>query len=246
MSQVFNPVNTVAPLSNVAMVMGAMDRVLKGNPPERLLVLHGHAGYGKTTACNYAANKTRAYRVECCSHWTRKSLLQAILHEMGIIHGNNNISDMFDQAVEQLGKSRRPLIIDEADHLMHNSTIELVRDIYDKAQAVVLLSGEENLPSKLARWQRLESRVLQYIPAQPADLSDIEHLARLYCPGVAIAAEWLRELHKQTGGNTRRVVVDLNRRRCELEHMVRGEVTLSAWGQRGWYTGHRPEPRKAV
>lgn len=244
MSQVLNPVNTVAPLSNVAMVMRAVDRAISGTTRERLLVLHGHAGYGKTTACTYAANKHRAYLVECCSHWSRKALLQGILHEMGIAAGHN-ISDMFNQAVDQLARSGRPLIIDEADHLVRNSTIELVRDIHDKSGAVVLLSGEEGLPSKLVKWARVHSRVLEWIPAQPADLSDIEHLARLYCPGVAIAADWLRELHKQTGGNTRRVTVNLNRLRSEIEH-IKGEITLAAWGQRGWYTGQSPEPRKAV
>lgn len=243
MTQMPHPVNTVAPLANVAMVMRAMSRALEGNTHERLLVLHGHAGYGKTTACGYAGNKLRGYRVECCSHWSRKALLQGILHEMGIPAGHN-INDMFNQAVEQLAKSARPLIIDEADHLVRNSTIELVRDIHDKSNAVVLLSGEEGLPKKLERWARVHSRVLEFIAAQPADKGDIEHLARLYCPKIKIGADWLEELHRQTGGNTRRVCVNLNRARSEAEHL--SEITLGTWGARGWYTGTSPEPRRAV
>jgi DNA transposition AAA+ family ATPase len=243
MSQTNLPVNTVAPLANVAMVMKAMSRAIEGNTLERMLVLHGHAGYGKTTAAGYAANKLRGYRVECCSHWSRKALLQSVLHEMGI-PAAHAINDMFNQAVEQLAKSARPLIIDEADHLVRNSTIELIRDIHDKSGAVVLLSGEEGLPKKLERWARVHSRILEFIPAQPADLSDLEHLARLYCPGVDITADWLKELHQQTGGNTRRVCVNLNRVRGEADHI--GSISLASWGDRGWYTGTSPSPRRAV
>lgn len=243
MAQPQDTVNTVAPLANVSLLMAAMRRALDTPTHERLIVLHGHAGYGKTTAAGYAANKMRGYRVECCSHWSRKSLLAAILHEMGI-PAQHSINDMFNQAVEQLAKSGRPLIIDEADHLVRNSTIELVRDIHDKSGSVVLLCGEEGLPKKLERWARVHSRILEFVAAQPADLADVEHLARLYCSGVDISEGWLKELHKQTGGNTRRVCVNLTRARYEAEHLT--QITLSTWGERGWYTGKSPDSRKAV
>lgn len=236
-------VNTVAPLANVALLMAAVTRAMETPTNERLLVLHGHAGYGKTTAAGYVANKKRGYRVECCSHWSRKSLLQGILHEMGIPAGNT-LNDLFNLIVEQLAKSGRPLIVDEADHLVRNSTIELIRDIHDKSGAVVLLAGEEGLPKKLERWARVHSRVLEFIPAQPADLSDVEHLARLYCPGIQIAGDWLAELHKQTGGNTRRLCVNLTRARHEAEFLQ--IVNLESWGDRGWYTGKSPHSRRAV
>ncbi len=243
MSQTQPCVNTVAPLANVSMLMRAMQMAMQSGARERLLVMHGHAGYGKTTAASYAANKLRGFRVECCSHWTRKSLLQAILYEMSIPAGNS-INDMFIQIVEELGKSGRPLIIDEADHLVRNSTIELVRDILDKSHAVVLLCGEEFLPKKLERWERVHSRIFDYVAAQAADIEDVEHLATLYCPEVEIDRDWLKALHTQTGGNTRRVCVNLNRARREAQHI--GAISLASWGDRGWYTGTSPKPRKAV
>lgn len=243
MPQTNIPVNTVAPLANVTVLMAAMRRAIDSPTHERLLVLHGHAGYGKTTAAGYAANKLRGYRVECCSHWSRKALLAAILYEMGIPAGHS-IAAMFDQAVEQLGKSGRPLIIDEADHLVRNSCIELVRDLHDKSGSVILLCGEEGLPKKLERWARVHSRVLEFVPAQPADLADVDHLAKLYCPGIDISEGWIKELHKQTGGNTRRVCVNLTRARHEAEHLT--QITLTTWGERGWYTGTSPSARRAV
>lgn len=243
MAQEFEPVKTVAPLANVALLMAAMCRAQDSATPERLLVLHGHAGWGKTTAAGYAANKLRGYRVECCNHWGRKALLAAILYEMGIPAGHS-VNEMFNQAVEQLAKSGRPLIVDEADHLVKNSCIELVRDIHDKSGAVVLLCGEEMLPKKLERWARVHSRVLEFVAAMPADVNDVTTLARLYCPGVEIGADWLKELHNQTGGNTRYVCHNLHRARHEAEHLP--AITLQNWGNRGWHTGKSPEARRVV
>lgn len=243
MTQNLPPVNTVAPLATVGMLMATITRALSTPLKERFVVLHGHAGYGKTTAARYAANKFRAYRVECCSHWTRKALLAAILHEMGIPAGHA-INTMFNQVVEQLARSGRPLIIDEADYLTRTSCIEMVRDILDKSYAVVVLCGEELLPSKLEQWERVHSRIFAYVEALPVDMDDVRHLSKLYCPDTLIDDAWLTELHRQTGGNTRRVCINLVRARHEAEHL--DSVNLDTWSDRGWYTGTSPKARKAV
>jgi hypothetical protein len=59
---------------------------VKDRPPNLpgLATFSGPSGYGKSMAAIYTANKTRAYHVQCKSVWTRKSLCQAILAEMGI------------------------------------------------------------------------------------------------------------------------------------------------------------------
>ncbi len=238
-------VNSIAPLTNVAMLHAATKRAQTycRENGGMFVVFHGHAGYGKTTACNYVRGKERGYRVECCDHWGRKAVLQAILYEMSI-PAAHNINDMFNQVVDQLRNSGRTLFLDEADHLAKNSCIEMVRGIMDKSRIVVVLSGEEMLPRKLERWERIHSRILEPVAALPSSLEDLGHLARLYCPGIEIANDWLTELHIQTGGNTRRVVVNLNRARNEAE--VIGDINLKGWGNRGWYTGKSPSPRRAV
>ena len=174
---------------------------------------------------------------------TKRLYLRAILYEMSI-PAANNVAEMFDQAVEQLRLSGRPLILDEADHLAKNSCMEMVRGLMDKSRVCVVLSGEELLMKKLERWERVHSRILKPVAAQPADANDLRVLAKLYCTGVAVGQDWLDELMKQTGGNTRRVVVNLNRARNEAAAL--GTISLQTWGERGWYTGHSPAPRKAV
>ena len=239
-------VNNIAPLPNVSLLLSGTNQAVEycSENGGMFLVFFGHAGYGKTTALNFVRAKVRGYRVECCDHWTRKALLQAILFEMAIPPARN-INDMFGQVVDQLRKSRRPLFFDEADHLAKNSMIELVRNMMDKARVVpFILAGEEGLPKKLEHWERVHSRILMPVAALPADLNDISILAELYCPGVEIGKDWLKELFNQTGGNTRRVVVNLNRARHEAEFL--NHIDLDSWGNRGWYTGESPTPRKAV
>ncbi len=246
MSQNQEIVKTPAPLTNVALLLQAVNEaidVCRSEMTGWFVAFYGHAGYGKTSACNYVRSKVRGIRVECCDHWTRKALLQAILFEMAI-PAARNINDMFSQVVTELQASGRPLILDEADHLIKPSMIEMVRNMMDKARVPVILSGEEALVSKLERWERAHSRVLIPVGALPADMNDVVILAKLYCPNTPIGEDWLKELLKRTGGNTRRVVVNLNRARNEAQYL--NEITLQTWGDRGWYTGRTPAPRRAV
>ena len=246
MTQHHPTVKDLAPLSNVASLLQAVKEAMADcqDLGGFFVAFYGHAGYGKTSACNYVRGKVRGYRVECCDHWTRKSLLQAILFEMSI-PAKGSINDMFVNVVEQLKNSRRPLILDEADHVAKASMIEMVRNIMDKSGVPVILSGEEMLVKKLEQWERAHSRILKPVPALPADMNDLTLLANIYCPGVQISSDWLAELHKQTGGNTRRVVVNLNRAKNEAGYLS-GKIDLATWGERGWYTGKTPAPRRAV
>ncbi|MCF6267795.1 MAG: ATP-binding protein [Desulfuromusa sp.] len=245
MTQYRETVKTPAPLSNVALLLTAVNEAIVDcrEIGGFFVAFYGHAGYGKTSACNFVRSKVRGIRVECCDHWTRKALLQAILFEMSI-PAARNINEMFNQVVTQLRASQRPLILDEADHLIKPSMIEMVRNMMDKSRVPVILSGEELLVKKLERWERAHSRILKPVAAQPANMNDIAMLANMYCPNVTIAEDWLTELHKQTGGNTRRVVVNLNRAKNEAQHL--SEISLSSWADRGWHTGRTPAPRRAV
>ncbi len=105
---------------------------------------------------------------------------------------------------------RRPLIVDEADKLVDHNIIELLRDIADRAKVPVLLVGEERLPAKLARADRVHSRVGAWYAAPPCDMEDCRKLAQLFLPGVEIADELLAEVRRKGDGRARRIVSSLN------------------------------------
>jgi len=160
------PAGTVAHLGNVILAATAMERLINASSHlPKMGVLYGRAGYGKSSAACYLMNRYNAYRIECKSVWNRKTVLTEILRLMGIVPGKT-MPDMLDQVCAQLMISGRPLIIDEMDHLVDKSAVEIVRDIYDGSQCPLLLIGEEQLPAKLKRWERVHSRVLDWAPSE--------------------------------------------------------------------------------
>jgi len=233
---------TVAPLRNVALFSGLVERVM-GRPAglPGMATFHGPSGRGKTFAAIYAANRHRAYHVQVKSVWTRKYLLASILREMGI-RPAGTIPDMLDQAGRQLTLSARPLIIDEADHLLAKNMIEVVRDIYESSQAAIILIGEEYLPEKLSRFERVHGRMLDWQAAQPAGEADARVLAGLYCRGVELADDLLARLLEASGGSARRICVNLDRVREFAQ--AGGLAAMDLAGYRGEiYTG-TPPPRR--
>lgn len=240
MTQKRTAVKRQAALANVALASTCMERLM--NAPThlpRMGVFYGPAGFGKTQSTIYLMNRHNAYRIECKSLWNRKWFLQELLRRMGLVPGRT-MPEMLDQACAQLMLSGRPLIIDEMDHLVEKSAVEIVRDIYDGSQAPILLVGEEQLPHKLKRWERVHSRVLDWTPAQPLSLDDAETLAAFYCHRVRVAPDLVAYIHSKSGGSARRIVVNLELAQEEALRAGRSEIDLAAWGNRPLYTGEAP------
>lgn len=202
---------TIAPLKNVTLMGELMDRVMKrANGLPGMACFYGPSGYGKTSAAIYAANKTRAYHIQVQSVWGRRKICHALATELQI-EPAATIADTVDLIGHELGRSRRPLIVDEADFLLKESLIEMVRDIYEASQGTIILIGEENLPQRLKKWERVHGRMLDWVGAQPASLADAKHLARLYCPGIEVADDLLAHIHQAAAGSIRRICVNLSR-----------------------------------
>jgi len=233
--------NTIANLANVSLCATALDRAM--NRPIHLpgmIVFYGPSGIGKSFSAAYSANRTQAYYVECKSSWTRKAFLTAVLQAMDVMPAKT-LPEMTEQACEQLALSGKPLIIDEMDHIVEKKAVEIIRDLYEGSQGTILMIGEERLPSKLKAWERFHNRILEWIPAQLADLDDSRALAELYCPDVVLTADLLAEITKKSKGCVRRICVNIEQvRRIAVDAGV-SELSLSDWGKRGFYTGDAPK-----
>jgi DNA transposition AAA+ family ATPase len=241
MSQIAASVKgTVAALNNVILAATCMERLVNASSHlPKIGVLYGRAGLGKSSAAIYLMNRYKAYRVECKSVWNRKTLLVEILKRMGITPGKT-MPDMLDQVCGQLQTSRRPLIIDEMDHLVDKSAVEIVRDIYDGSQTPLLLIGEEGFPEKLMRWERVHSRVLDWSPVKRLDIEDARLLAEYYCHKVAIADDLLEHIHARSEGSARRICVNLELVAEKSLSMGLDTISLTIWGDQPLYTGKAP------
>lgn len=235
---------TVAPLTNVASTLSAVRAATErslGLPG--LVVLHGPSGWGKSTAAAYAAVQLRGYYVQCQTLWSRTDFILAVAREMGL-ETKGRMAQVAERISAQLTMSGRPLLIDEAHVLVERASgAGALKDIHDATGGAILLIGEEMLPHRMTRYERLHGRVLEWVSAQPCSLADTAALARIYAPGVEIAPDLAGKLTKSAKGSVRRVAVNLDRIRTEAGSMGWKRVDLALWGERGLYTGEPPARR---
>ena len=236
----------IAQIRNISQCYEAVKRTMDRNPLlPGISAFYGPSGFGKSTAANYVATKTNAFYVQVKSTYTKKAFLQALLREMSIPYPAT-LSEMMELATSELAKSGRPLIIDEFDHLVQGNKVEIIRDLYEGSQGTFLIIGEEMLARKLEKWERFHGRILNWVPALPADLNDVTLLASIYAPQLQIDESVLEQLLGQVRGSTRRVSTNLemlNEKALEAgtphitKHVLK-ELLLD-----GFVTGESPKPR---
>lgn len=242
-----NPAIGFAPLRNVQTCAQLMENLITRAPNlPGMGAFYGPSGLGKSCAAAACTNKFNAVYVECRSYFTKKSLLISICREMRLRPGPT-IYDMVSQVSEQLSLSQRPLILDEMDHIVDKSLVEIVRDLYEASSAAILMIGEEVFPQKLQRWERFHNRVLDWQPAAPSDINDARKLARVYSVDVEISDDLLERIVAASRGVARRICVniDLVRRHATNTGKPKGGCTSQWWGDRAFYTGEAPARRIA-
>lgn len=237
--------STFASLTNVALALKLLNDLIKRPASQPGLgVLSGFSGLGKSTALSVAANRHRAVYVAVRSYDTKKSLLTSITHEMGIEPGRATVPELVAAIADELMKSERPLLLDDAHYMVNRNLIELVKDLYEASGAPILLAAEEKFPKQLKRWEQVDNRVLYWTLAEPCSLDDARKLAKLYAPRVAFDDEWLTKCVRSVRGITRRVCTNIENARREAEESGRrGEITLDWWGDRQFFTGEAPQRR---
>ena len=243
-----NPRSAFAPLRNIALMEQLILSLQQRSPHlPGMGCFHGPSGFGKTFAASWAAANLRACYVEAGNNWSPKSMMTAILKELGLpVRKSASVDEMKAEAAEELEKSRRPLLIDEADRLVERRLVEQARELHDNSGTPVVLIGEEGLPHKLKPLERVHNRMLKWQPLEPCDLDDARQLARLYCQRIEIDDDLLALLVARVHGSTRRIAVNIERF-AEFGH---GEglkrVTCADWGDRAIYTGAPPAVRRFV
>lgn len=235
-------ITNTARISNVALCDMTLQRAMQRTPGlPGLVVFYGPSGYGKSMAASYAANRYQSCFVQVKSTWTRKALLEAIAKELGI-STTHTLSGLMERVCEELMLSGRSLIIDEADYLADKNRIFMVMDLYEGSQAPIMLIGEERLPQKLAVYEKIHNRILEWAPAQPCSLNDVHVLAGFCAPGVNIDAALLQNLHTATKGVTRRISTSLDAIRNFARNQGTDTVTVDNYDQ-PFFTGQAPRGR---
>ena len=238
------PSYNLAPLRNVTALAMLVERLKnRSYSLPGMGVFFGPSGYGKTVASIYSTNHHRAITVQVKSVWTKKTLCEAILREIGL-KAEPTISDMLDQISQHLATTDGVLIIDEADFLVQRKMIEIVRDIYEGSGAAIVLIGEEALPQKLRPWERVHGRILDWVRAEPGDMTDVTHLTKIYAPGISVDRDLQKKLLAASHGSIRRICVNLDRVREFALLKGLSAVSVNDWGQGQFFSGVAPDPRR--
>lgn len=231
---------TLAPLRNVSRMLALVDRLQsRGDGVPGMGCFYGFSGLGKSMASSFVANSTGAIHVQVKSVWTHKRLCEAILEELGL-QARGTAADMVDRIAEALAIDNLPLLIDEADFLVKKGMIEIVRDLYEMSETAVVLIGEELLPQKLKRWERVHGRIRSWVSAELADDRDFDLLRDIRCPGIEIEPKLEAAIKKASNGSARRIVVNLDEVEEISRRVGRESVGLKDWGDHPLYTGEAP------
>lgn len=232
---------SLAPIRNVVLMAELVNRLRnRGENLPGMGVFYGPSGWGKSKAAAVSAVRYQAYYVEMRSIWTRKALLEAVCAEMRISPART-MPRILDQIAQQLGSSRRVLIIDEADYAAESkSKIEVIRDMYEASQGGLVMIGEELLPEKLKIYERVHGRVLSWVPAQPANESDLDLLKEKVCPALGLDEDLKSSVLAHSGGSVRRLCTNLELLREFAAARGLDELTTQSYTGE-LYTGQAPE-----
>lgn len=233
-----------APLRNLKLLDQVLQRSInREDHLPGIVGFSGPSGFGKSTAAAFIAAKHQAYYIEVRSTWTKKAFLEQLVRLMGAAP-KKIVHEMADQAVDELGRSQRPLIIDEFDNAIERGLIELVRDLYEQAKSPIVIIGEERLPLKVKKWERFDGRILEWAQAQPADISDAQALNAHYASDVSVSDDLLEKLVAASNGSVRRIVTNLDR----IAHFSRDaglkKIGIAEWAGQPIHTGSAPKMRE--
>lgn len=239
-----NESNSVAPLANVVRLRMLLERCngrAAGLPG--MGCFHGPAGRGKTTAGIYLAIKMNCIHIEALPFGGAKGLMENIAKELEL-RPERTLAKLFDQVSDVIGNTRRPLLLDEADHVLSDMAIETVRRLHDVTGVPVILMGEETLPQKLKRWERVHSRILSWTATEEASADDVRHLANIYANGITVAPDLLGRVLRESRGSVRNVSTNLSYVAEFARSRGIDRIGIEEWGDRPLHTGIAPTARR--
>ena len=219
----------IVPISNVSRLSEAGKALLTraaGLPGMGLV--YGDSGLGKSTAIAWLATRQNGIYVRALATTTPSSLLESICREIGIAARNSNVRTVED-IVRSLALSNRPLFIDEADYLVERKQlVETLRDVHDLASVPVVLIGMKGIERKITTHPQLYNRIAQWVEFAPCSIEDTRMLAKELCE-VEVRDDLLKQLHQQSGGIVRLVVIGLNRIEQVARSRSHHKIGVAEW-----------------
>lgn len=193
--------------SNVKRFLAAAEAVEQRGAPEAVfLLVHGDAGFGKTNTAEWWGLKNDAVFIRCKAAYTPHWFLSDLVSELKEAPARSS-EKMFAQALGLLGKSRRPLVIDEVENAIgaNIKVIDTIRDLSDFLEIPVVLCGRDHVKPALQRKREVWTRISGVAEFGPLTLDDVA-LCCAEMARVQIGPDVVAEIHRQAEGYIREVV----------------------------------------
>lgn len=221
----------VAETTNLQRLRIAVQEILTRPEPEKIAIVSGASGTGKTTALLDSQLKNNAIRLEASPNWTARYLLHDLAIALGVTPSGSACA-MERAIMTQLQTLRmaggvRPLFIDEGNFIVEgkatNTVINLLGTLYrlhDTTGMPIVLFGLRSFPGYLKAKSKsyevidaFDQRVVSVVEFQPCSVQDAQIVADQCCQ-VRFEPEAIAQIHKRIGGSFRRLSVILK----QLEH----------------------------
>lgn len=178
----------------------------RGAREASMMLVTGAAGLGKSATVDRWAVDSNALYLRGKETWTKRALLIE-LAELLRIPTNATNHALQAKIIGAVGVRQTPIIIDEAEHTVRSSAaiLECIRDISDLTETLVVLVGMESIEGMIARYPQISGRIAAVARFDALIPQDIQ-LACKQLSEVAIDAELMKELHRQSAGKMRLVM----------------------------------------
>ncbi len=177
---------------------------------ERMLLVTGEPGLGKTEAAIHYAAQNGAIMIRTLQLMTGPWLLREIVKELGAAP-ERRISDIFDQIVDLQKTKPRTIILDEVDRFAEKTEIlETIRDIHDVCRCPIVFIGEEMADKKLMRYRRLYRRFVDVIRFEKLDREGVEQFIKKVSD-VKFESEAIDRVLNESGGKISEIITLIHR-----------------------------------
>ena len=206
---------------NVKNFISAMKEADKAAGEAALLVFHGQAGRGKTSAARFFAAQEGWTYCRVTKGWRKSELwmLQDMCFELKIDPIPHRKKPCFEAITDTLIKFPRTVIVDEADKMSEDG-LEWIRDLADLTYVPFALVGEKLLMHKMKRERRIWSRTIRCVEFGPITAQDILFFTK-QAADLALTANQAELLRQASEGDFRLVARDVRR----LEEIVQVNKT---------------------
>ena len=220
----------IVPVKNITRLAAAGEALIRRTPGfPGMGLIHGHSGFGKTTATVWYSQRCNAVTVRAKASWTPFTMMEDISRELDL-SPRSRISHMVDAVVKELSVFERPLFVDEFDYVVENGKMcDTLRDLYDLSDQPLIAIGMQDVAKKLKRREQFTGRIGQDVVFQPLDLEDAQLLVKMQCE-VGIAHDLLTHLLAATRGSIRLMLVGLAKFEAKAKAAGLKEIGLAQWG----------------